>query len=449
MATELFTDKQMVLNARSNLTEILPVQDLRIFNLGNARYLAEPVAKTINVPGLDSHPERISLITIVVVPSDPDEAGKWLGRLVQQWLELDDVLTSDFLDSVLLVQADEHQGSSRNVHTSVVMRKEWGISHITTVSKSSLAMDLAPGPYVFWKGELCRPYRLYDDPNIAFVVASQSQEGKRFISGPRPALCTKLVDHTSVASRRPLAGLRFAVKDIFDIAGIRTTAGCRAFFDLSCPSVTTAPAVQTLVNQGAVLLGILKLGSLVTREEPTESVDYHAAFDPRGDGYQSAWSSSGASGAAIAAYDWLDFTIATDTTGSSRRPAMADGLFSIRLSKDAVPTDGIVPSWKSFENIIGSWIARATHNTDEVRTIVIASVLADYFKLPISLVYPTDFWPIDNEQQMKLVHDFVSDFEKAHGTDVKKISIVHEWSISRPKEAGSLSIQEYLENVRT
>lgn len=31
------------------------------------------------------------------------------------------------------------------------------------------------------------------------------------------------------------------------------------------------------------------------------------------DGYQSAWSSNSGSGAAIAAYDWLDFTIGTDS----------------------------------------------------------------------------------------------------------------------------------------
>jgi hypothetical protein len=70
--------------------------------------------------------------------------------------------------------------------------------------------------------------------------------------------------------------------------------------------------VQKLVDKGTTIVGTLKLGSLITREKPTESADYHAAFNPRGDDYQFAWSSSGGSAAAIAAYDWLDFTIATD-----------------------------------------------------------------------------------------------------------------------------------------
>ena len=113
--------------------------------------------------------------------------------------------------------------------------------------------------------------------------------------------------------KRPLRGARFAVKDVFAIDGLRQTVGCRAWFDLSKSPTKTAPSLQSLVDAGANFVGTLKLGSLITREEPTESADYHPAFNPRADGYQSAWSSSGGSGAAIASYDWLDFTLATDS----------------------------------------------------------------------------------------------------------------------------------------
>lgn len=115
------------------------------------------------------------------------------------------------------------------------------------------------------------------------------------------------------AEDKPLGGVRFAVKDIFDVEGLRVTAGDRAFYSLSKPATVTSPAIKRLIDAGAELLGTLKLGSLIAREEPTESVDYHAPFNPRADGYQSAWSSSGGSGAAIASYDWLDFTLGTDS----------------------------------------------------------------------------------------------------------------------------------------
>lgn len=100
---------------------------------------------------------------------------------------------------------------------------------------------------------------------------------------------------------------------MFEIEGLRVSAGNRAFYNLSQASKVTAPVLQKLVDAGAHLLGTTKLGSLIAREEPTEAVDFHAPFNPRADGYQSAWSSSGGSGAAIGAYDWLDFTIGTDS----------------------------------------------------------------------------------------------------------------------------------------
>lgn len=121
------------------------------------------------------------------------------------------------------------------------------------------------------------------------------------------------LDGPAPGNNKPLRGLRFAVKDIFDIKGLRVTAGNRAYYSLSSPAPTTCSVIQRLLDAGAELTGTLRLGSLISREEPAESVDYHAPFNPRGDGYQSAWSSSSGSGAAIAAYDWLDFTIAQDS----------------------------------------------------------------------------------------------------------------------------------------
>lgn len=114
-------------------------------------------------------------------------------------------------------------------------------------------------------------------------------------------------------SESPLNGARFAVNDLFGIEGLKLTVGCRAWYDLSSPAAETAPILRKLLNGGAHLVGTLKLGSLITGEHPTDSVDYSPSFNPRGDGYQSASSSSGGSGAALASYRWLDFTLGTDS----------------------------------------------------------------------------------------------------------------------------------------
>ena len=70
-------------------------------------------------------------------------------------------------------------------------------------------------------------------------------------------------------------------------------------------------------------------------------IDYLAPFNPRGDSYQSPSSSSTGSAVASAAYSWLDFTIGTDTGGSTRHPAGVCGTYGMRLSTDIVSTAGI------------------------------------------------------------------------------------------------------------
>lgn len=52
-------------------------------------------------------------------------------------------------------------------------------------------------------------------------------------------------------------------------------------------------------------------------EHPTQSVDYQAPFNPRGDGYLIAGGSSGGNAAAVAAYDWLDVALCTDSESST------------------------------------------------------------------------------------------------------------------------------------
>ncbi|KAL9611299.1 MAG: hypothetical protein Q9167_004063 [Letrouitia subvulpina] len=146
------------------------------------------------------------------------------------------------------------------------------------------------------------------------------------VSGGYPASLSVAVPSRKLPGcslKGPLDGLRFAVKDIFEIEGLRVSAGDRAFYDVAKPSHSTAPALRRLIDVGAHLLGTMKLGSLIAKEEPTESADIHAPFNARADGYQSAWSSSGGSGAAIGAYDRLDFTLGSDS--KKRSPSLRGG----------------------------------------------------------------------------------------------------------------------------
>jgi Asp-tRNA(Asn)/Glu-tRNA(Gln) amidotransferase A subunit family amidase len=56
---------------------------------------------------------------------------------------------------------------------------------------------------------------------------------------------------------QPLAGLRFVVKDVIDIAGLKTSNGSRGWLDVYPVAEESAPFVRRLTDAGAVLLGKL------------------------------------------------------------------------------------------------------------------------------------------------------------------------------------------------
>ncbi|KAM5506468.1 hypothetical protein McanMca71_002662 [Microsporum canis] len=248
----------------------------------------------------------------------------WLQDQIQTWLRIDDVFKPEFLTGMIFVT--ENNSSQSDLSASIgSLPKEWKPDWWITF-KQETNSKLRAGPHMVSQGKLFSVYRVHDDVNGAFMVAIQPQS----TPGPFKNLHASGDFYTSlgvaVGSRiagahavgKPLSGVRFAIKDIFEVEGLRTTAGNRAYYSLFNPATKTCPAIKRLIDAGAELLGTLKLGSLIAREEPTESVDYHAPFNPRADGYQSAWSSSGGSGAAIASYDWIDFTLGTDIQNAAQ-----------------------------------------------------------------------------------------------------------------------------------
>ena len=98
--------------------------------------------------------------------------------------------------------------------------------------------------------------------------------------------------------------------------GLPSSLCNRAFADTCLPAFETAKTIQRLVEAGAYIVGMTKLSSMLSKEDPNEAIDYQAPFNPRGDGYQSSAGSCGGSAAAIASYGWLDFAIGSDSRSS-------------------------------------------------------------------------------------------------------------------------------------
>ena len=112
------------------------------------------------------------------------------------------------------------------------------------------------------------------------------------------------------AKPSPLRGIRIVVKDNYHIRGTQTSLGNHAYIETSPIQEDTAEVVVGLPDAGAHVVGKAHLISLAMM---TQSVDYQAPFNPRGDGYLITGGSSSGSAAAIATYDWLDVAICSDS----------------------------------------------------------------------------------------------------------------------------------------
>lgn len=116
--------------------------------------------------------------------------------------------------------------------------------------------------------------------------------------------------YADVPNHRLLEGYRIAVKDIYDLAGLRTGCENRAYWLTFPERQVNAVSIQKLIDQGAVIVGKTKSSSFANGESPTADwVDQLDAFNPRGDGWQSTSSSSAGTGSAIACsrYRYVSF----------------------------------------------------------------------------------------------------------------------------------------------
>jgi AtzE family amidohydrolase len=136
------------------------------------------------------------------------------------------------------------------------------------------------------------------------------------------------VDAALAAGRDPgpLAGVPFAVKNLYDVAGLATIAGSRIDRDRA-PAAKDAALVRRLAAAGAVLVGALNMDEYAFGFS-TENTHYGATRNPH-DSTRIAGGSSGGSAAAVAA-GLIPLTLGSDTNGSIRVPAALCGVFGLR-----------------------------------------------------------------------------------------------------------------------
>jgi len=375
-----------------------------VFQLNSTSYYSpDHVAAKLHL-GNESVTEALPMTYLSL--SETTSSVETLKSAISGFLENDDVFSESFLNTLVLGGSGVLSADASQYLESI------GCVTILTAAEAGLMS----GPYLLHpSGSVTKVYRLYWDHNFAFVESVTEGPNGTYIPVTGLAL-TDAYGALSIAvpSRlyyppptedKPLLGKRLGVKDIYDLKGVRTSGGNRAYRDLTDPAPASAPSLQKLIDMGAVVIGKTKTTQFALGERPTaDYVDQLAPFNPRGDGYQHPQGSSAGTGAGLASYEWMDIATGSDTGGSVRLPAMANGLFGMRITNASLPLNGILPISPIFDT--PGVLARSPKLLRAVHKKWFPS--KSYSSYPKRLVLPEEFWPTVNQTSMPLFNSFIS-----------------------------------------
>jgi len=136
----------------------------------------------------------------------------------------------------------------------------------------------------------------------------------------------------------PLAGVPFAVKNLFDVTGLPTIAGSKINRDAP-PATRDAALIERLEAAGAVLVGALNMGEYAY-DFTGENIHDGPSRNPH-DLDRMTGGSSGGSGAAVAG-GLVPLALGSDTNGSIRVPSSLCGIFGLK------PTYGRLTRARTF-----------------------------------------------------------------------------------------------------
>jgi len=160
------------------------------------------------------------------------------------------------------------------------------------------------------------------------------------VTAERARAKARAVDAAIAAGKNagPMAGVPFAVKNLFDVQGLATRAGSKINRDR--PAATRdATLIERLEGAGAVLVGALNMGEYAY-DFTGENLHDGASRNPHDITRMTGGSSGGSGGAVGGAL--VPLALGSDTNGSIRVPASFCGIFGLK------PTYGRLSRARSF-----------------------------------------------------------------------------------------------------
>jgi amidase len=207
----------------------------------------------------------------------------------------------------------------------------------------------------------------------------------------------------------PLAGLDFAVKDLFDVAGYPTGCGQPLKLALSGLRDRSAPTVQRLLDAGARFVG-----KTVTDELAFSMNGQNAHFgSPVNGAAPDRIAGGSSSGSAAAVSNGLcHFALGTDTGGSVRAPASHNGLVGLRPTHGRISLAGAMDLAPSLDTC--GWFARDVDTFARVAEVLLG---ADPAPLPggVRLLAPTELWQLLSDEVQPVLGEARAQLERVFG----------------------------------
>lgn len=206
----------------------------------------------------------------------------------------------------------------------------------------------------------------------------------------------------------PLKGLTFGVKDIYDIAGVKTGFGSPAWFETHDAPVKTAAIVETLLHAGASVVG------KTHTEEMAWSINginahYGRPINVNAKGRVVGGSSSGS--VAAVAGKLCDFALGSDTGGSIRLPASYTGIYGLRPTHGRLSLEGVLPLASSFD--VAGWFARDAETYARIGKVLLQGGAWD--AKPRELLLAEDMFALLGEREKAALQPVLARIEKIYG----------------------------------
>jgi Amidase len=309
---------------------------------------------------------------------------------------------------------------------------------------------LPPGPYFLAgaTGDVFPAYRLYSDFAGSFTESLLASPDGNFttMSAGIPGTASLTIGvpsrlYYSPSPEKPLAGVRVGIKDIYDVAGAKTSNGNRAWYNLYPPASANSVVVQKLVEAGAIIVGKQKTSQFANGEMATADwVDYHSPFNARADGYQDPSSSSSGAGSSIGSYPWLDIAVGSDTGGSIRGPSQVQGLFGNRPSHGAVELTGVMPLSPALDT--GGFLTRDPRLWGTAQTVLYGEFpsYSAYPKQVLTYNFPTN---ASSSPGNGLVLEFLGKLQSFLSANVSTVNLTTSWAATRPSNI-TASLTDFL-----